>query len=372
MKHILSLICGILLLAQSAPAANYAYIYIEGDKQTPFYVKLEGQMQPRLGKNHCIISNLAAGVSYIEILFPQNAFPPQKFAINIPDGGNRGFVLQKVNDRQFALYDIQQKNYIVSGNKPEEDHLPEATAQQGSMAAVSNDGGAPVSSAPVAATPAAVDEAIPAFQPGKKKGKTKSATKPVEEEPVATTPKKGDDRFLDNVELNNEGGGATGTAAAGITEPVPPMPKPAATVKSKKKPKKNHGVEPDLAAINDDGDLADRKTEPEAESNDSGVPNSDCKTAMSSDEFETFALKILDKTDDDARIKVLTKSKGRNCFTTEQVRIIANNLETQSGRYDVVKMLYAQTSDQGNYPKLESLFKTNFLKEKFRQIINPK
>lgn len=368
MKHILSLICGILLLVQSAPAANYAYIYIEGDKQTPFYVKLEGQMQPRLGKNHCIISNLAAGVSYIEILFPQNAFPPQKFAINIPDGGNRGFVLQKVNDRQFALYDIQQKNYIVSGNKPEEDHLPEATVN---TAAAGADSGVPVSPAPVAITAATVDEGIPAFQPGKKKGKAKPVAKPADEEPAATAPKKGDDRFLDNVELNNEGG-ATSTAAAGISEPVPPMPKPAAAAKSKKKPKKNHGVEPDLAAISDEDDFADHKTEPKAESNDPGVPNSDCKTAMSSDEFETFALKILDKSDDDARIKVLNKNKGRHCFTTEQVRIIANNLETQSGRYDVVKMLYAQTSDQGNYSKLESLFKTNFLKEKFRQIINPK
>src|SRR5689334_14604448 len=118
MKYIWSLLAGLVLSAQVAKAGNYAYVYIEGDKQTPFYVKLEGQMLPRLGKNYCLIPNLAAGVTNIEILFQQNAYPAQKFAINIPDGGNRGFVLQKVNDRQFALYDLTQGNYIVSGNKP--------------------------------------------------------------------------------------------------------------------------------------------------------------------------------------------------------------------------------------------------------------
>ncbi|WP_157977146.1 DUF4476 domain-containing protein [Taibaiella helva] len=370
MKHIISLICGIGLLLQSAYAGNYSYIYIEGDKQTPFYVKLEGQMQPRLGKNYCIIPNLAAGVSYVEILFQQNAYPPQKFAINIPESGSRGFVLQKVNDRQFALYDIQQKNYIVSGNKPEEDHIPDLAQQQDALAPVVSNTPVAVASTPAATTtpvPSAGDEGIPAFRPEKKKSKTKPVK--TSEEATVTQESKKDDRFLDNIELNSDGTAVAGTATGAAVDPVPPMPKPA---KNKKKtPKKPKTEETNLAAINEDTDFTDHAAAKE-EAGDPGVPNSDCKTAMSSDDFEDFALKILDKTDDDARIKVLSRSKGRHCFTTEQVRIIANNLETQSGRLDVVKMLYPQTSDQGNYPRLESLFKTSFLKEKFRQIINPK
>ncbi|WP_118975508.1 DUF4476 domain-containing protein [Taibaiella koreensis] len=368
MKYILSLICGMCLLAQSVYAGNYSYVYIEGDKQTPFYVKLEGQMQPRLGKNYCIIPNLAAGVSYIEILFQQNAYPPQKFAINVPESGSRGFVLQKVNDRQFALYDIQQKNYIVSGNKPEEDHIPEPEQQQAPPVASNT---APAAEVPIAATApvaASGDGEIPAFRPEKKKTKAKPAK--TEEADVAQEPKK-DNRFLDNVELNSDGTAVGSAPAVAVSDPLPPVPKPAKT--KKKAPKKEVKTdEGDLAAITDETDFPEHSKASKAEANDPGVPNSDCKTAMSSDDFENFALKILDKSDDDARIKVLSKSKGRLCFTTEQVRIIANNLDTQSGRFDVVKMLYAQTSDQSNYPRLESLFKTSFLKEKFRQIINPK
>ncbi len=125
MKYLFGLLL-VLLTAPFVRGNSYSYVYIEGDKLTPFYVKMEGQMLPRMAQNYCIIPNLDAGVTNIEILFQQNTYPAQKFAINIPEAGRRGFVLQKVNDRQFALYDLQQGNYIVSGNKPEDDKLPDS------------------------------------------------------------------------------------------------------------------------------------------------------------------------------------------------------------------------------------------------------
>ncbi len=359
MKYILGWIAGILLLAQVSFAGNYAYVYIEGDKQTPFYVKMEGQMQPRLGKNYCIIPNLAAGVTYLEVLFQQNAYPAQKFAINIPEGGGRGFVLQKVNDRQFALYDMQQGNYIVSGNKPEDDRMPEAGIQQ----PIANSDSKPAT----AVTEPVAEDGLPVFEKKPKKTKAKPA-----KEQAAKEEQPKDSRFIGDMELNSDGGKTA-------SEPLPDFnaPKPVPVAKNKKKSKpapQKENKETSLAAIPDEEEGTDNKVaEPKQESaNDTGIPNSDCKTPMSSEDFENFALKILDKADDDARIKVLSRNKGKQCFTTEQVRIIANNLDTQSGRYDVVKMLYSQTSDQSNYPMLESLFKTNYLRNKFREIIGAK
>ncbi|PSK92523.1 DUF4476 domain-containing protein [Taibaiella chishuiensis] len=359
MKYLIGL-C-LLLVTSFARGNNYSYIYIEGDKQTPFYVKMEGQMLPRLGKNYCIIPNLDAGVMNIEILFQQNSYPAQKFALNIPAAGRRGFVLQKVNDRQFALYDLQQGNYIVSGNKPEEDKLPE-----NNDAAVVVDNTADVKGEPV--TAATDPEDLPAFTPAKNKKKTPAAKQAKSEEQ-----QQADSRFISDLELNT----GKGQPVAKTVEAVPAFEgqtTPAPAPKKKKKPKRE--VDPDLPAIRDEEDGQDHrvtadkpKAAPVAEE-PAGIPNSDCRTAMSNDEFENFALKILDEdADDDAKIKILTKNKKKNCFSTEQVRILANNLVTQSGRYDVVKMLYPQTSDQANYGKLESLFKTNFLKEKFRAII---
>src|ERR1039457_5924954 len=85
----------ILVLLMNGSAHDYSYVYIQGDKVTPFYVKMEGVMMPRYGKNYCILSELMPGPIHIEILFQQNIFPHQKFTIQVPENGYRGFLLNK-------------------------------------------------------------------------------------------------------------------------------------------------------------------------------------------------------------------------------------------------------------------------------------
>jgi hypothetical protein len=99
-----------------APAQPFSFVYIQGDKITPFYVKMEGQMLPRYGKNYCIISELIPGPIHIEILFQQRVFPSQKFTINVPENGYRGFLLNRQGD-SFGLYDLQQKKYIEANEQ---------------------------------------------------------------------------------------------------------------------------------------------------------------------------------------------------------------------------------------------------------------
>ena len=88
LKHIAFIAC--ILFFTAVNAQPYTYVYIQGDKQTPFYEKQEGEMLPRFGKNYFIISELNPGVMNIELLFQQNLYPPQKFAINVPENGFRG------------------------------------------------------------------------------------------------------------------------------------------------------------------------------------------------------------------------------------------------------------------------------------------
>ena len=83
----------------------------------PFYVKLEGQMMPRYGKNYCILSELYAGTIHIEVLFQQHALRPRKFTINVPENGYRGFLLSK-KDTTYLLYDLQTKKYLgINGDQ---------------------------------------------------------------------------------------------------------------------------------------------------------------------------------------------------------------------------------------------------------------
>ena len=107
----------VALVAGTAAAQPFSYVYIQGDKTTPFYVKMEGKMMPRYGKNYCILSELSGGLIHIEIMFQQNIFPSQKFTIQVPENGYRGFLLNR-QAQGFALYDLQQKKYIDTVEGP--------------------------------------------------------------------------------------------------------------------------------------------------------------------------------------------------------------------------------------------------------------
>jgi hypothetical protein len=109
LKHILLLLS--LAAWHNGIAQPFSYVYIQGDKITPFYVKMQGQMLPRYGKNYCIISELNPGPIHIEVLFQQHVYPPQEFTINVPYNGSRGFLLTR-QEHGFVLYDLQQKKYL--------------------------------------------------------------------------------------------------------------------------------------------------------------------------------------------------------------------------------------------------------------------
>lgn len=118
-----------LVLAAVLPVlarAARSFVYIQSDPSLPIYVKLEGKMLPRYGKSYCIIPNLEAGNIQIEILFQQNIHPAQKFTVQVPPSGHRGFYVVKRDDG-FFLYDLQQAFYLPAGAGATADHLPSAT-----------------------------------------------------------------------------------------------------------------------------------------------------------------------------------------------------------------------------------------------------
>lgn len=116
MRNISTYICILFCVVASnnkAGAQPFSYIYIQGDKEIPFYVKMEGEMMPRYGKNYYILAELTPGKKNIEILFQQRAYPSRKFTIDVPENGYRGFLIDR-HDSVVALYDLQHKNYIKS------------------------------------------------------------------------------------------------------------------------------------------------------------------------------------------------------------------------------------------------------------------
>lgn len=112
----LSVIVWAVVAATKVVAQPFSYVYIQGDKETPFYVKMEGKMMPRYGKNYCILSELGPGLIHIEILFQQHAFASQKFTLRVPENGYRGFLLDR-KVQGFELYDLQKKRYLETNEE---------------------------------------------------------------------------------------------------------------------------------------------------------------------------------------------------------------------------------------------------------------
>lgn len=309
--YFIPLLC-LALLSSQASAQSFSYVYIQGDKQTPFYVKLEDEMQPRYGKNYSIISRLAPGAINIEILFQQNIYPSQKFTIRVPENSYRGFLLSHKGNA-FSLYDIQQQFYLPAGNSLEDDHMPET--DPGKNFVTTNN---PVTTATTTPAPEPIIKT--------KTKKTVNKKVPVEKTIVSTTP-----QFIENVELNGE--------------------------------KTIQNAHPD-AVINTSADTNSVVT---TTVNKTNIPNSDCPKPMTRSVFED----IYDKTEkrsDKNKLRFLL-GKLDLCYTSAQVRILTKQLSDDPERFEFLKQVYPHVTDQSNYAALGSLLSTREWKDQFLQII---
>jgi len=314
-KYISLCIC-LALLSPWADAQRFSYVYIQGDKQTPFYVKLEDAMQPRYGKNHSIIPQLAPGPLHIEILFQQNIFPAQKFIIQVPENGYRGFILTK-RGGNFALYDIQQQFYLPANNNADDDHAPVYNAEANYVAA-----GAPEPSGTVVDAPHIPKKPIVKKTPAKR---TVSSTK---------TAASNQPQFIDNLELNNE-------------KTVQPTSQVQDTTIA------------ESIDNSSDNNISAR--------NKRGIINSDCPAPIDSKEFDNM-LNKLQKHSDSYKLKYLLSKLG-NCYSTSQIRLFTKELNNDPERYQFLKQVYPRVTDQSNFPLLESLLSTQEWKSYFLLIM---
>jgi len=304
-RYITLLLC-VLLSYTKATSQAFSYIYIQGDKQTPFYVKLEDQMQPRYGKNYCIISQLAPGSINIEILFQQNIFPSQKFIIKVPDNSYRGFLLTHKGNA-FSLYDIQQQFYLPAGNTIEDDHMPENVAGNNYLAT----------------NKPTTENITPPITTNTKKPVNKKL--PKNNKPTQNK----DPQFIENIELNNEKTVQNQTPAAEHTNDT----------------------------------IGNNNTT----HNKPAVNNSDCPKPVGSSLFGDIYNKA-EKHGGKTKLKFLL-SKLDYCFTSGQVRILTKMLDNDQERYEFLKQVYPRVTDQSNFSQLESLLSTQEWKNYFHSII---
>lgn len=343
------------LTSYPALSQQFSYVYIQGDKQTPFYVKLEGQMQPRYGKNYSIISQLAPGTINIEVLFQQNIYPPQHFAIKVPENGSRAFLLNKKGN-SFSLYDLQQQFYIGAGNNADDDHIP--TYNPGDNYVATN-------SQPTAnAQPTTNNNYGNTYNNNTNNNQTNTNAASANDrygDPPAqrNQPQTNEPQFIDNVELNND---------RTIQNNTP------AEVQDNNITDNNAGNYTNTTSANENdnsytntglnGETDTRRNNP-ARSN--YTVNSNCPQSMPDNSFQDLYGRMNGKSEG-ARLKFLL---GRldNCYNTSQIRMLTKGLSNDPERYAFLKQAYPRVTDQGNFASLENLLTTREWKDYFRLIM---
>jgi hypothetical protein len=337
-KYVL-LVC-ISLISTMSFAERFSYIYIQGDKETPFYVKLDDEMLTRYGKNYCIVSELSPGPAKIQILFQQNEFAPQNFVIQVPENGFRGFLLTHKNG-QFSLYDIHQQFYLPAGNKADEDRLPSMTSRIKEVSA-----------------PAPPPVSKPATQ-------TVTPKKTVAEKPVKTPP----------VVLKKEKPVPTPPPAEVSTPAVPrPASTPRTAAKSTPTPdvpataKKEPKFIDDIKLQNGRTQSPDNTiTKNEAAKPRAHIINSDCPRPMTAMDFSSIYNNAMERAGAD-RLKYMLIVMD-NCYSTNQAREFAGLLDSDAEKYTLLRRMYARISDQENFPDLEKLFTDAEWKNYFKSLI---
>lgn len=352
LKHIAFTL--LLLVSLSVQAQQqFSYVYIQGDKETPFYVKFEDEMLPRYGKNYCIIPMLAPGPINIEILFQQRAFPAQKFTIVVPESGNRSFLL-KNKQGAFSLYDLEQNFYLPAGNTADQDQIP---ASKGIVYNTSN------------TTIPANKEVFSKPPTYNQPAQTPTIKKPTYRKPTTTTTNdsEGQPKFIANIQINKGGsntGGNTNTPT-----PKPASTQPALAERTPPPVIKREREQPRVITTKPAPAISKpiRKPTTTATNNNIRLHNSDCPTPITNNEFDNIYDKATSKSDK-VRLKYLL-SEVDKCYSTFQAKTLALTLPNDPERYTFLKRIYPRVTDQEKFPVLENILSATDWKDYFKLIL---
>jgi len=285
-------------------------------------------MLPRYGKNYSIVSQLAPGSITLEILFQQNVFPAEKFNIQVPENGGRGFLLTKREEKNqaqgnyYVLYDLQKKIYLEPLDSAAEKSMNDATA---------------VNKKTNTNSPADVTNT-----------EQNTAEHPQQTPPPAAN---NNPHFIDSVELNNNRVLKSPDTTTVENDKI----NDAVTNNTLTKPDASHATP---VTNNDESKGAVSEKE---------VINNDCPNAISSEKFENIYNTLLTKNDSE-KLGFLLNNLD-NCFSTGQERQLANKLIYEADKYVFVKAVYNKTTDSSNFYTLQDIFETDSGKKSFNLLL---
>ncbi len=339
-KYCLRILLGLLTLLTglSSYAQNFSYVYIQGDKKTPIYTKVEGVMMPRYGKHYALLPRLAPGPMNLEILFQQNEYPAVQFNILVPENGKRAFIVQR-KDGETYLYDVEQNFYLKPNNDISEDHIP-TLLSNAQLAA--NKGENSSSANTVSETQTSKVKINEGTEGIDNSQKDKIDVSNLDSKQNSSTAKDEEPKFIQDIVFDNNKDNSTSTAP------------------------NNNAIQTNSEATNTEATIV--KTEPNETPQ---ILNSDCKAVIPSLAYIRIKNSMNSKKGENERLGIILDACKQYCFRTEQAIEMLSKLESDVAKLTAIKKIFPKTIDQGNFTQVESVLTEEEWKEYFRTNILP-
>ncbi len=115
----MKLILWICLLFTSLPlSAEEGFLYIEGLRNIPFKVSIDGIEVKMFGEGYLLWPYTVGGYRQVSIRLDNNQGKPQLFYLQLVDGGSYGFQFLRSVDDNYYLKDLIKEGKIMEANLP--------------------------------------------------------------------------------------------------------------------------------------------------------------------------------------------------------------------------------------------------------------
>lgn len=138
----LLLLCCCLMLAGRLFAQDASYfVYIQHEKQQPFYVKMNGKVISSSARGYVILPKMPQGKVPVTIGFLKDQGSEQAFSLRITGQRDYGYLLKDNGEKEYALYDLQTFATLKSGGlAPVTEEAAPPAQEQVSITRISDSG----------------------------------------------------------------------------------------------------------------------------------------------------------------------------------------------------------------------------------------
>lgn len=93
-----------------------------------------------------------------------------------------------------------------------------------------------------------------------------------------------------------------------------------------------------------------------------------CKGTVKADKVAEWTLKLHKKFDDEARSNYIKRKLGNKCISSNTLGAVLGNLDTQIGRYKLIRTLYPQLEDPSNIDRFNKYFQSKSFVDKLKEL----